>query len=243
MVEERDRLTAQISGIGAPGILALRNSRVLVVGAGGLGSPVLAYLTAAGVGTIGIADGDVLEESNLQRQVIHPARNLGLPKATSAKQTIAALNPAVQVITHQRLEAENAADIISSYDLVMDCVDNFPSKYLLSDVCSATQTPEIWGTLVGMSFQVSVFTDGFTLRDIYPQIPPPGTTVTSAQDGVLGAVCGQAGSVMAGEAIKFITGAGQSLRGSLLIVDAANCKWDVIKFASAKVEEAESRPS
>lgn len=233
MVSERDQMTARVDGIGAAGVAKLRESRVLVVGAGGLGSPVLAYLAAAGVGTIGISDDDRVELSNLQRQVIHPEANLGQVKSASAARTLAALNSAVTVRPEPHLTPANAAALIGAYDLVVDATDNFPAKYLISDTASGLNVPDMWGTLVGMSFQASLFADGLTLRDLYPSPPPEGSTATSATNGVLGAVCGQAGSLMAGEVVKYLTGVGTPLIGKLLIVDAAAAKWNVVDFTAA----------
>lgn len=234
MVSERDRLTAQVAGIGAQGIAKLQAARILVVGAGGLGSPVLAYLAAAGVGTIGISDPDCLEESNLQRQVIHGVKRLGQVKSHSAATTIKYLNPQVNVEIQAKICPSTAVSICRQYDLVVDATDNFDSKFLLSDTCYALNIPHIWGTLVGMSFQLSVFAQGKRLRDLYPHPPQTGqSTPTSAENGVLGAVCGQAGSIMATEAIKYLTGAGTTLIGKLLIVDAAAGKWNLLDFHSS----------
>lgn len=230
MSPDRDRPTALVDGIGEAGISALRGARILVVGAGGLGSPVLGYLAAAGVGTLGICDDDVVEESNLQRQIIHNSKRLGQVKSASAARSVTDLNPAIRVQIESRLVPDNALRVCSLYDAVVDATDNFATKYLISDTCRELGIPHIWGTLVGMSFQVSVFTDGLTLRDLYPVAPPEGTTVSSATHGVLGAVCGQAGSIMATEVVKLLTGAGTLLCGKLLIVDAGAGKWNVIDF-------------
>lgn len=230
MVAQRDVMTARVDGIGEAGIDRLRAGRVLVVGAGGLGSPVLAYLAAAGVGTIGISDPDRLEPSNLQRQVIHPESRLGEVKSISAARTVCALNSEIAVRVEPGMTSENACEIARGYDVVIDATDSFSSKYLLSDCCTALEIPHVWGTLVGMSFQVSVFAQGRTLRHLYPDPPPPDSTPSSRTVGVLGGVCGQAGSLMATEVIKLITGAGTPLIGRLLIVDAAAGKWNVVAF-------------
>ena len=241
MVFERDRLTATVDGIGECGIDSLQAARVLVVGAGGLGSPALAYLSAAGVGTLGISDPDRVEQSNLQRQVIHPASSLGQIKSVSAAATVHSLNPNVRVQLEPKIAPDNARTIISAYDLVSGATDNFSAKYLLADTCAEAGRPHLWGTLVAMNFQISVFAKGLTLRDLYPVAPPEGTTPTSRINGVLGAVCGQAGSILATEAIKMIVGVGEPLIGKLLIVDAASGKWNVVHFGSAKANKATSR--
>lgn len=230
MVSERDRMTAQIDGIGAEGIDALRSASVLVVGAGGLGSPVLAYLAAAGVGTIGISDGDIVEESNLQRQIVHTSNRIGMGKTRSAVTFIRALNPHIVTRVESPITSDNAHAVCSRYDIIVDATDNFETKYILSDTCARLDLPHVWGTLVGMDYQVSLFAEGVTLRDVYPEAPPHGSTPTSAQVGVLGAVCGQAGSVMATEVIKWITGIGDPLRGRLLIGDGAHGRWNVVDF-------------
>lgn len=238
MVFERDRLTATVDGIGERGIDLLQAARVLVVGAGGLGSPALAYLSAAGVGTLGISDPDRVEQSNLQRQVIHPASSLGQIKSVSAAATVHALNPNVRVQLEPKITADNARSIIGAYDLVIDATDNFSAKYLLADTCAEVGRPHLWGTLVAMNFQISVFAEGLTLRDLYPAPPPAGTTPTSRVNGVLGAVCGQAGSILATEAIKMIVGVGEPLIGKLLIVDAASGKWNVVHFGNGSPKPA-----
>lgn len=232
MISERDRLTAKVPGIGETGLAALKKARVLVVGAGGLGSPVLAYLAAAEVGLLGISDSDCLEISNLQRQVIHPAAHLGMQKSVSAAKTLAHLNPNLKVVQVPKIAADNVEEICSNYDVIVDCTDNFPTKYLLSDTCLHLHKPLVWGTLVGTTFQISTFVHGRNLRDLYPQQPAAGSTLTSQEVGVLGAVCGQAGAIMANEVIKFITGAGQCLVGSLLIVNTADNRWNVVQFAA-----------
>lgn len=233
MVSERDRLTAQVTGIGEAGIVALQAARVLVVGAGGLGSPVLAYLAAAGVGTIGISDDDLVEESNLQRQVIHGANRLGQVKSQSAAASVKHLNPQIKVEIQPKINPQNAEEICSQYDLVVDATDNFSAKYLLSDTCYRLGIVDVWGTLVGMDFQISVFAQGTQLRDLYPAPPAAGqVTRTSAEYGVLGAVCGQAGSIMASETIKWLTKAGKPLIGKLLVVNAAAGKWNLVDFRS-----------
>lgn len=241
MVAQRDQMTALVAGIGEAGVAALQQAKVLVVGAGGIGSPVLAYLAAAGVGTLGISDDDVVEESNLQRQVIHQAKHVGQVKSWSAQQSLAALNPAVQVHRLPHLSAANATQICQQFDVVVDATDNFAAKYLLSDTCQDLHLPHVWGTLVGTSFQASVFIPPLSLRDIYPTVPAPGTTLTSATAGVLGPVCGQLGSILATETIKVLTNLGRALVGKLLVVDAAGAKWNVIDFSGASPTSSAER--
>lgn len=220
-----------IPGIGELGQRRLAAARVCVVGAGGLGSPVLLYLAAAGVGTLGIVDSDVVEEVNLQRQVLHSADTLGQPKATSAAARISQLNPGVRVVPHLTyLDESNATTILSDYDLIVDAVDNHPTRYLISDTCAKLGVPVVWGAVLVTRAQVSVFWSqpmgpngplpGITLRDVHPNPPDPQTWVSAAEVGVLGAMCGQVGSLMATEAIKLITGAGEPLFARLLYLDS-----------------------
>lgn len=208
----------------------LRAARVCVVGAGGLGSPALLYLAAAGVGTLGIVDADAVELVNLQRQVLHATDDIGVPKADSAASRLAELDPAIRVLSHNvRLDASNAAGILGAYDLVVDAVDNYPTRYLISDTCAELGIPVVWGAVLVTRGQVSVFwsrprtpdglVPGITLRDLHPEPPDPATWVTASQVGVLGAMCGQVGALMANEAIKLITGAGETLFGRLFYLD------------------------
>ncbi|MFZ0531496.1 MAG: HesA/MoeB/ThiF family protein [Propionicimonas sp.] len=209
----------------------LRAARVCVVGAGGLGSPALLYLTAAGVGTLGVVDADDVELVNLQRQILHATAGIGTPKADSAAARLAELDPGVRVMAHRlRLDASNAAAILGGYDLVVDAVDNYPTRYLISDVCAELGVPVVWGAVRATRAQVSVFwsrprtadgsTPGITLRDLHPEPPDATSWVTAAQVGILGALCGQVGAVLAGEAIKLITGAGNPLFGRVWYLDS-----------------------
>jgi adenylyltransferase/sulfurtransferase len=218
--------------LGRDGQKRLKNARVLVVGAGGLGSPALLYLAAAGVGTLGIVDFDVVEESNLQRQIIHGTADIGRPKAQSARDAIAELNPLVTVHIHQfRLEPENAVDLFAQYDLILDGTDNFATRYLVNDAAALARKPYIWGSIYRFDGQVAVFWDAapdgpdgqrraLNYRDVYPEPPPPGLVPSCAEGGVLGVLCASIASVMGTEAIKLITGIGEPLLGRLLIYDA-----------------------
>jgi len=222
-----------IPEVGVPGQKRLKNAKVLVVGAGGLGSPALLYLAAAGVGTLGIIDFDVVDESNLQRQVIHGVSDLGKPKALSAKESIVEINPLVNVILHEeRLDSDNALDIFRPYDLVLDGTDNFATRYLVNDACVLLGKPYVWGSIYRFEGQVSVFWDeyGPNYRDLYPVPPPPGMVPSCAEGGVLGVLCASIGSVMVTEAIKLITGIGESLLGRLMVYDALEMSYRTIKI-------------
>ena len=222
-----------IPDVGVPGQKRLKNAKVLVVGAGGLGSPALLYLAAAGVGTLGIIDFDVVDESNLQRQVIHGVSDLGKPKALSAKESIVEINPHVNVILHEeRLDSDNALDIFRPYDLVLDGTDNFATRYLVNDACVLLGKPYVWGSIYRLEGQVSVFWDehGPNYRDLYPVPPPPGMVPSCAEGGVLGVLCASIGSVMVTEAIKLITGIGESLLGRLMVYDALEMSYRTIKI-------------
>jgi sulfur-carrier protein adenylyltransferase/sulfurtransferase len=222
-----------IPDVGVPGQKRLKNAKVLVVGAGGLGSPALLYLAAAGVGTLGIIDFDVVDESNLQRQVIHGVSDLGKPKALSAKESIVEINPHVNVILHEeRLDSDNALDIFRPYDLVLDGTDNFATRYLVNDACVLLGKPYVWGSIYRFEGQVSVFWDeyGPNYRDLYPVPPPPGMVPSCAEGGVLGVLCASIGSVMVTEAIKLITGIGESLLGRLMVYDALEMSYRTIKI-------------
>lgn len=214
-----------LAQIGPVGQRRLRNARVLVTGAGGLGSPALLYLAAAGVGTLGVIDDDVVDVSNLQRQVIHGMDGLGRPKVESAADAVARINPSVTVEQHRtRLTADNAVDIISGYDLVMDGADNFATRYVVSDACTLTDTPCVWGSILRFDGRVSVFWngpdhDGISYRDLHPDAPAPGEVPSCAAGGVIGALPGTIGSLMVTEAVKLITGTGTPLYGRLLIHD------------------------
>ncbi len=217
--------------IGRTGQRRLKNARVLVVGAGGLGSPVLLYLAAAGVGTIGLVDDDVVDESNLQRQIVHGTDDVGRLKVDSASDAIARVNPLVRVVPHaERLTAANALDVIGQYDLVLDGTDNFPTRYLVNDACVLAGKPLVWGSILQFDGQVSVFwaQHGPHYRDLFPEPPEPGTVPSCGEAGVLGVICASVGSVMATEAVKLITGAGRPLLGRLMLFDALAMTWRTV---------------
>ena len=216
-----------IPSVGTDGQKRLRNARVLVVGAGGLGSPALLYLAAAGVGTLGIVEFDDVELSNLQRQIIHGRSDVGRPKADSARDAILELNDGVEVALHRvRLDSSNALELFRHYDLVLDGTDNFATRYLVNDAAALVGIPYVWGSIYRFEGQVSVFWDqapgdaGINYRDLYPEAPPPGMVPSCAEGGVLGVLCASIGSVMVTEAIKLITGIGETLLGRLMIYDA-----------------------
>jgi sulfur-carrier protein adenylyltransferase/sulfurtransferase len=221
-----------IPDVGVPGQKRLKNAKVLVVGAGGLGSPALLYLAAAGVGTLGIVDFDVVDESNLQRQVIHGVSDIGKLKAQSAKESIAEINPLVNVILHtDRLDSDNALDVFRPYDLIVDGTDNFATRYLVNDACVLLGKPYVWGSIYRFEGQVSVFWNehGPNYRDLYPEPPPPGMVPSCAEGGVLGVLCASIGSIMVTEAIKLITGIGETLLGRLMVYDALEMTYRTIK--------------
>ena len=221
-----------IPDVGVTGQKRLKNAKVLVVGAGGLGSPALLYLAAAGVGTLGIVDFDVVDESNLQRQVIHGVSDVGRPKAESARDSIREINPHVEVVLHtERLDSDNALDVFRPYDLVLDGTDNFATRYLVNDACVLLGKPYVWGSIFRFEGQVSVFWDehGPNYRDLYPEPPPPGMVPSCAEGGVLGVLCASIGSIMVTEAVKLITGIGEPLLGRLMVYDALEMSYRTIK--------------
>jgi adenylyltransferase/sulfurtransferase len=223
--------------IGVDGQRRLRNARVLVVGAGGLGAPVLQYLAAAGVGTLGIVDDDTVEVSNLQRQVIHRTADVGRAKVDSARDAVAALDPDIRVVVHgTRLTSENADEILRGYDVVVDGTDNFPTRYLVNDACVRLGLPEVWGSVLRFDAQTTVFwaRAGVQLRDLFPSPPAPDEVPSCAEAGVLGALCGQIGSIMATEVVKLVTGTGEPLLGRVLVVDALRGRWTEVPLAPAR---------
>jgi sulfur-carrier protein adenylyltransferase/sulfurtransferase len=237
-----------IPDLGVDGQKRLKNARVLVIGAGGLGAPALLYLAAAGVGTIGIVDFDVVDESNLQRQIIHGTADVGRPKAQSARDSIAAINPLVQVRLHEfRLQAGNAVELFEQYDLILDGTDNFATRYLVNDAAVLAGKPYIWGSIYRFEGQVSVFWEdapgglGLNYRDLYPEPPPPGTVPSCAEGGVLGILCASIASVMGTEAIKLITGIGEPLLGRLMIYDALAMSYRTIAVRKDPCEASRSK--
>ncbi|MCV7098599.1 adenylyltransferase/sulfurtransferase MoeZ [Mycobacterium kubicae] len=226
-----------IPDLGVDGQKRLKNARVLVIGAGGLGAPTLLYLAAAGVGTIGIVDFDVVDESNLQRQIIHGVADVGRSKAQSARDSIAAINPLVEVRLHEfRLEPRNAVNLFKQYDLILDGADNFATRYLVNDAAVLAGKPYVWGSIYRFEGQVSVFWEdapdglGLNYRDLYPEPPPPGMVPSCAEGGVLGIICASIASVMGTEAIKLITGIGETLLGRLMVYDALEMSYRTIKI-------------
>ncbi|QNK80139.1 adenylyltransferase/sulfurtransferase MoeZ [Nakamurella sp. PAMC28650] len=221
-----------IPDVGMIGQKRLKNAKVLVVGAGGLGSPALLYLAAAGVGTLGILDFDIVDESNLQRQVIHGQSDVGKPKAVSAAESVAEINPFVKVILHtDRLESDNALEIFAGYDLILDGTDNFATRYLVNDACVLLNKPYVWGSIFRFEGQVSLFWAeyGPQYRDLYPEPPPPGMVPSCAEGGVLGVLCASIGSIMVTEAIKLITGIGETLLGRLMVYDALEMTYRTVR--------------
>ncbi|MCZ4554576.1 MULTISPECIES: adenylyltransferase/sulfurtransferase MoeZ [Rhodococcus] len=226
-----------IPDVGMVGQKRIKNARVLVIGAGGLGSPALLYLAAAGVGTIGIVEFDEVDESNLQRQVIHGQDDVGRPKAESARDSILEINSNVEVRLHQfRLEPDNAVELFAQYDLILDGTDNFATRYLVNDAAVLAGKPYVWGSIYRFEGQASVFWEdapdgrGLNYRDLYPEAPPPGMVPSCAEGGVLGVLCASIGSIMATEAIKLITGIGESLLGRLMVYDALEMSYRTIKL-------------
>ena len=222
-----------IPDVGMAGQKRLKNAKVLVVGAGGLGSPALLYLAAAGVGTLGIVDFDTVDESNLQRQIIHGVSDIGKSKAESAKESIAEVNPYVRVILHKvRLESDNVMEIFEPYDLIIDGTDNFATRYLVNDACVFLHKPYVWGSIYRFDGQASVFWADYgpCYRCLYPEPPPPGMVPSCAEGGVLGVLCASIGSIQVNEAIKLITGIGESLSGRLMIYDALEMSYKTVKI-------------
>ena len=221
-----------IPDVAMAGQQRLMNAKVLCVGAGGLGSPALMYLAAAGVGTLGIVEFDTVDESNLQRQIIHGQSDIGKSKAISAKEKIAEINPNVNVIVHElRLDTDNVVEIFSQYDLIVDGTDNFATRYLVNDACVLLKKPYVWGSIYRFDGQASVFWAeyGPCYRCLYPEPPPPGMVPSCAEGGVLGVLCASIGSIQSTEAIKLIAGIGEPLIGQLMIYDALEMSYRKIK--------------
>jgi len=221
-----------IPEVGMTGQKRLKNAKVLCVGAGGLGSPALLYLAAAGVGTLGVIDFDVVDESNLQRQIIHGQSDIGRTKAESARDSIREINPHVRVILHEeRLDSDNALEVFALYDLIVDGTDNFATRYLVNDACVLLGKPYVWGSIYRFDGQASVFwaEHGPCYRCLYPEPPPPGMVPSCAEGGVLGVLCASIGSIQVTEAIKVITGIGEPLAGRLMIYDALEMSYRSVR--------------
>jgi adenylyltransferase/sulfurtransferase len=230
-----------LKDVGGQGQQKLKAARVLVIGAGGLGSPVVVYLAAAGVGTIGIVDDDTVSLDNLQRQIAHETAQIGAPKVESARDMVGRLNPHVTVETHAtRITAANALDLIGRYDVVIDGSDNFATRYLVSDACYFAKRPLVFGALGPFDGYITTFKphekrpDGTpwpTYRCIFPEAPPPGTVANCAEVGILGAVAGVVGTLLATETLKEILGIGDTLAGRLMIYDALASRFEQVKVA------------
>jgi len=222
-----------IPDVGMSGQKRLKNARVLCVGAGGLGSPALMYLAAAGVGTLGIVEFDVVDESNLQRQIIHGASDVGRSKAESARDTIKEINPLIEVVLLEvRLDSSNVMDLFAAYDLIVDGTDNFATRYLVNDACVLLNKPYVWGSIYRFDGQASVFWSeyGPCYRCLYPEPPPPGMVPSCAEGGVLGVLCASIGSIQVTEAIKLLTGIGDPLVGRLMVYDALEMTYRQVKI-------------
>ena len=221
-----------IPDVAMAGQKRLKNAKVLCIGAGGLGSPALMYLAAAGVGTLGIVEFDVVDESNLQRQIIHGQSDIGRSKAESARDSVREINPLIQVNLHEeRLDSSNVMELFAQYDLIVDGTDNFATRYLVNDACVLLGKPYVWGSIYRFDGQASVFWAeyGPCYRCLYPEPPPPGMVPSCAEGGVLGVLCASIGSIQATEAIKLLTGVGEPLLGSLMVYDALEMNYRKIK--------------
>jgi adenylyltransferase/sulfurtransferase len=219
--------------VGMEGQRRLKAARVLCVGTGGLGSPLALYLTAAGIGTLGLVDFDVVDSSNLQRQIIHSTKDIGRKKLDSAEEKLVALNPAIRIVKHDTmLSSANALDILKDYEIVADGTDNFPTRYLVNDACVLLGKPNVYGSIFRFEGQASVFATeaGPCYRCLYPEPPPPGLVPSCAEGGVLGILPGLVGVIQATEVIKLILGKGDSLVGRLLLVDALNMRFRELKL-------------
>lgn len=238
---ERYKRHLVLREVGGQGQQKLKSARVLLVGAGGLGSPIAVYLAAAGVGTLGLVDDDVVSLSNLQRQILHDTPHVGVPKVDSGREAIHRLNPHIEVVTHNvRLNSDNAIDLISGYDIVCDGSDNFATRYLVSDACYLAKKTLVFGAVGPFDGYVTTFKPHErgpggkpypTYRCLFPEAPPPGTVANCSEVGVLGAVVGVIGTLQAVEVLKEITGAGETLAGRLLIYDALGSRFETVKIA------------
>jgi molybdopterin/thiamine biosynthesis adenylyltransferase/rhodanese-related sulfurtransferase len=246
LVEPAEALTRQevmrysrhliIPDVAMDGQKRLKNARVLTIGAGGLGSPALLYLAAAGVGTLGIVDFDVVDESNLQRQVIHGQSDIGRSKAESARESILEINPLIEVVLHQeRLDSSNVFEVFEQYDLIVDGTDNFATRYLVNDAAFLLGKPYVWGSIYRFDGQASVFWptapggNAPCYRCLYPEPPPPGMVPSCAEGGVLGILCASIGAIQSTEAVKLLMGIGEPLVGALMVYDALDMEYRKIK--------------
>ncbi len=232
--EQRNRYSRHtlLPEVGVEGQLKLLNSKVLLLGAGGLGAPTALYLAAAGIGTIGIIDDDVVDESNLQRQVIHNTERVGIPKTASARLTIEALNPDVEVVEHnERLDASNILELIEPYDVIVDGADNFPTRYLLNDASVRLRKPVVSASILGFDGQISTFVpfEGPCYRCLYPVPPPPELAPSCGANGVLGVMAGVMGLLQANEVIKLTAGIGEPLVGRLLLYESLGTRFTELK--------------
>ena len=239
--------------VGEVGQRRLRSASVCVVGAGGLGAPVLQYLAAAGVGRLGIVDFHDVDASNLQRQVIHAEADVGRAKVESARDAVTARNSAVDVVLHpERLTAENVDHVLADYDIVVDGTDNFPTRYLVADACERLGLPHVWGSIFRFDAQVTVFwadppphsgAPRVGLRDLFPNPPADGSVPSCAEGGVLGPMCGQVGSLMATEVVKLVTGAGHPLLGRVAVLDALTSRWHEVPLAGTAAQPSRTEPA
>ena len=234
-----------IPDVGMTGQKRLKNAKVLVIGAGGLGSPALLYLAAAGAGTLGIVEFDEVDTSNLQRQIIHGTSDVGRPKGESARDSIREINPLVEVRLHDlRLDSSNSLEVFGDYDLILDGTDNFATRYLVNDTAVLLGKPYVWGSIFRFEGQASVFWEdapngqGLNYRDLYPEPPPAGMVPSCAEGGVLGVLCASIGSIMVNEAIKLIVGIGEPLLGRLMVYDALEMSYRTITIR----KDPESKP-
>ena len=221
-----------LEGFGEEGQQKLKRSKVLVIGTGGLGSPVLLYLAAAGIGTLGIIDHDVVDISNLQRQILHHTEDVGMPKITSAERKLKALNPDVHIISYKEyFTSDNAAKLVRQYDFIVDCCDNYETKFLINDICVAEQKPYSHGAVLALRGEVMTYIPGCAdYRSVFDNPPKDGERINAAQVGVLGAMAGIVGSIQATETIKYLTGIGELITNRILIIDGKPMLFHSLKI-------------
>ena len=232
MSESRYNRNILIEGFGEEGQRKLQNSKVLIIGAGGLGSPVLYYLAAAGIGTLGIIDSDVVNISNLQRQILHRSDEIGIPKIISAKEKLEALNPDVHVVAYQeRFTSDNATKLVKQYNFIVDCCDNYETKFLINDVCVAEQKPYSHGAVLTLRGEVMTYIPGCAdYRKVFENPPSEEAVPTSAQAGILGSIAGIVGSIQATETIKYLTGIGDLILNRILIIDGKTMTFQSLRI-------------